>query len=288
MARGVNQMAEQLEASYETLESRVAQRTEEVQRLLQERTEFFTGISHEFRTPLAVIISQAELMLDPTYPKRGRWRGEIGEIRDSAQQLLLLINDILDLARAEAGRIEMHLSEVSIPEVIAGLRKTAAGLASAGNLKLSIEVPAKLPMVRADAFRLREVILNVLDNAAKYTPAGGKVRLTAEANGGSVEIAVSDSGMGIPKEAGERVFDPFYRVPGAEPQRGQAASGLGLALAKRFVEAQGGTISFLSEPGAGTTFRVTLPVSDGSGLARSRRRKRPSISVPHGGKQKSK
>jgi signal transduction histidine kinase len=262
LARGVNQMAEQLEASYETLESRVTQRTEEVQRLLKERTELFAGISHEFRTPLAVIISQAELMLDPTYPKRGRWSYEIGEIRDSAQQLLFLINDILDLARAESGRIGINLDDVAIPSVIDGLKSTATGLASAGDLELSFDVPSKMPAVRADAFRLREVILNLVDNAAKYTPPGGRVELRAVASEESVEVSVTDDGVGIPKEARERIFDPFYRVPGTEAQRGQSSSGLGLALAKRLIEAQGGEISFSSEQGKGSTFTVTLPISN--------------------------
>lgn len=273
LARGVNQMADQLQASYETLEVRVSQRTEEVRRLLRERTEFFTGVSHEFRTPIAVILSQAEMMLDSKVPKKDPWARETGKaIIDSTNQLLFLINDILDLAKAEAGQIEMKIEDVSVREVFRVLRRTIEGLASAGGLELSVRVPRQLPNVEADRSRLREVILNLVDNAVKYTPKGGKLGIASSQQGELVEIAISDNGVGIPKEAKERIFEPFYRVPGTKAQRGQPSSGLGLALAKRLVEGQGGEIDFSSEPGVGTTFRFRLKVAHLSGSKRPRTR----------------
>lgn len=260
LAHGVNQMAEQLQASYETLELRVAQRTEEVQRLLKERTEFFAALSHELRTPLAIIRGQAKMMLDPSYPKGTKWVTQAGmTIDDSSGQLLSLVNDVLDLARAEAGRMEVDLEPLALPDVVKDLRPMIEGLARSSGLRVGVDVPRGLPAVSADRNRLREVIVNLVDNAAKYTPEGGRVDLSATANNGSVIVSVSDTGVGIPPESGDLIFEPFYRVRGTKAQRGQASSGLGLALAKRVVEAQGGTITFESEPDVGTTFTFTLP-----------------------------
>jgi signal transduction histidine kinase len=262
LARGVNQMAEQLQASYETLELRVAQRTEEVQRLLKERTEFFAALSHELRTPLAIIRGQAKMMLDPTYPKGVKWVTQTGAvIDDSAAQLLSTVNDVLELARAESGRFELDVETIDLPDVVRGARPTIEGLTRANGLEIAVDVPDNLPPVRADRTRLREVIVNLVDNAAKYTPEGGAVDVSASARNGSVVVSVSDTGVGIPPEAGELIFEPFFRVPGTKAQRGQASSGLGLALAKRIVEAQGGKITFESRPEAGTTFTFTLPLA---------------------------
>jgi signal transduction histidine kinase len=265
LARGVNQMADQLQASYETLEMRVSERTEEVRRLLRERTDFFTAISHEFRTPLAVILSQAEIMLDPKYPRKDRWGPDAGRtIKDSGEQLLFLINDILELAKAEAGQIQVTLQTVSLLESLRELRRTVEGLTRAGGLTLTIDMPKNLPFVLADRTRLREIILNLVDNAAKYTPQGGLVTIAAVDQADQVEVTVADTGVGIPKEAAEKVFEPFYRVPETEAQRGQPSTGLGLALAKRLVEAQGGELWFTNNQSGGTTFTFTLKKAESS------------------------
>jgi signal transduction histidine kinase len=260
LARGVNQMAEQLQASYETLELRVTQRTEEVQRLLKERTEFFTSLSHELRTPLAVILGEVKLMQDPTYRNHEGWVGETSrKLGYSAQQLLSLVNEVLDLARMEKGTIEVTPKPVDVREILNELRPTIDGLARGSSLEMELRFPRQLPRVKADKARLREVILNLIDNAVKYTPEGGKVGLSATARNGHVEISVSDNGVGIPEESTEMLFEPFYQVPGVIPLRGQPSSGLGLAVTKRLVEAQGGTIRFVSKPGAGSTFTFTVP-----------------------------
>ena len=268
LARGVNAMAEDLQRSYESLESRVAERTEEVLRLLQERTDFFAAISHELRTPLAVIIAQAEMMRDPTISKTARWTADTGSaIGDSATQLLSLVNDILDLARAEAGRLAVSIIEVDLADVIESVRPSAEGLTRAGDIDMVFSVPASL-RVLGDRQRLREILLNLIDNAVKYTPPGGRIDLAAVRKGGMVEVSVLDTGIGIPPEVGERIFEPFFRVAGSEPQRGQASSGLGLALARRLVEAHGGTISYSSDPNAGTRFVFTLLGAPRSARAR--------------------
>lgn len=267
LAHGLNQMAEQLQASYWELEMRVAVRTEELERLYQEvvkaseaRSEFFATISHEFRTPLFAIIGHAETMLDPEFrPRSNRWRPEFAKtIKGSAQDLLDRINDILDLAKFEAGGSQVTLEDVEILEVLNELRGIFVPLARKSDLRVHIDLPRTLPPVRADVERLRQIVLNMMSNAIKYTPAGGEVRLGATANNSQVEVWVQDSGIGIPDSIGDQVFEPFYRVPGTKAQKGQASTGLGLALTKRLVEAHGGKISFKSKPGEGTIFTFSL------------------------------
>jgi signal transduction histidine kinase len=262
LADGVNTMASQLQTSYETLEQRVEERTEEVQRLLRERTQFFAAMSHEFRTPVAVVLSQAQMLSDPQFPKSDRWQVDAGRIlRTSGEQLLSLVSDILELAKAEVGKLEVELGEVSVPAVVKELKPTIEGLAHAADLRAKVSVPARLPAVLADQQRLRQVLLNLVDNAVKYTPRGGTVTVSAMRTDSKVEIAVADTGVGIPAEHADRIFEPFFRVRTNRTQGGQPSSGLGLAVTKRLVEAQGGTIRFTSTPGEGTTFVVTLPVS---------------------------
>lgn len=262
LARGVNEMAEQLQASYETLEMRVDERTEEVQRLLKERTEFFASLSHELRTPLAIILGQAQMMRDSSFPKRNGWAKQSGQtIEDSAQQLLSLVNDILDLARAEAGSIDVNPEDVSLSEFVEDMRHTIVGLVRGKGLEVTFDVALDLPIVRADQVRLRQIILNLVDNAVKYTPVGGNVDLGAIPQTDVVEVSITDTGVGIPPETGDLIFEPFFRVKGTRSQRGEASTGLGLALTRRLVEAQGGTITYESEPGVGTTVRFTVPIA---------------------------
>jgi signal transduction histidine kinase len=253
----LNEMAEQLQAMYETLEARVAERTEEVERLLRERTEFFASVSHELRTPLAVILRHAEMLLDTEYRKNGRWSAQAGNaLKDSGGQLARLIDDILQLAEAEAGAMAVDLGPVDIGGVIRDMRTTIEPLARAAGLKPSVRVPRDLPLALADEQRIRQIVLNLVDNAVKYTPEGGRVEVVVEEHPGWVELRVADTGIGFPPDCGDRIFEPFYRVKGTEPQGGQASSGLGLAVAKRLVEAHGGRIAYRSTPGQGSTFTV--------------------------------
>lgn len=270
LARGLNQMADQLQASYETLEVRVAQRTDEVQRLLHERTEFFASLSHELRTPIALIISHAEMLLDPDFAKRGRSFEERGQvIVDSGKQLLAVVNDILDLARLESGSIRVEVDDVLVQRIFQDAEHIIRGLTSGGDLRLSMDVPADLPAVRADARRLREVILNLVDNAVKYTPPGGSLTITASADADRVSFQVADTGVGIPADAAQRIFEPFFRVAGTGTQRGEHSTGLGLALSKKLIEAQHGTIGFESSAAQGTVFTVSLPRGSVRGAKRS-------------------
>ncbi|HVE63618.1 MAG TPA: HAMP domain-containing sensor histidine kinase, partial [Mycobacteriales bacterium] len=231
LARGVNQMADQLQATYDSLELRVGQRTEEIQRLLDDRTEFFASVSHDLRTPLAVIRSQAMMMLNPKF---GQPPDEVAKtIVASSDQLLTLINELLELSRAEAGRLDLDLDKVRLKDAVRDLRRTIDGLAQGASLKIVISVPRELPPVLADPRRLREILLNLVDNAVKYTPPGGAISVAAAVEDGHVCVRVQDNGIGIPDNVREKIFEPFYRVKGNSPQGGQASTGLGLALTKR-------------------------------------------------------
>jgi signal transduction histidine kinase len=263
LAAGVNQMADALQRSYETLEARVADRTAEVERLLRERTEFFTAVSHEFRTPLAVILGQAQMLGDPSFEKKAAWYKQAsGVLADAASQLLDFVSDILEIAKTESGRIDLQLQDVRVDVLLREMRPTIERLAATGEVRATVRIPRKLPPVRADAARLRQIVLDVVDNAVKYTPPGGSVRVVAAHSGDTVDITVFDTGIGIPAAEADRVFEPFYRVPSATTQRGQPSSGLGLALVKGLVEAQGGSVTLDSTEGVGTTFTVTLPIAD--------------------------
>jgi signal transduction histidine kinase len=257
LAAALNRMAEQLQVSHETLELKVEQRTEEIRRLMQDRTEFFAGLSHELRTPLAIILTQADMLL--TTGGHRSSQGQASEtIRASASQLLDIVNDILDLAQAEAGSIEVNLEPVRLHDFFPDVKPMLVRLGAACEIDLKIVLPASLPAVTADPARLREVLLNLVDNAVKYTPSGGDVEISAVEDADDVRISIADTGVGIPPEVGDRVFEPFYRVAGTAPQRGEAATGLGLALARRWVEAQGGTISWAPNRDGGTVFDFTL------------------------------
>src|SRR5581483_4992037 len=237
LAQGFNLMAEQLQASYGELERRVAERTEELSRLYDEnvkagesRSQFFATISHEFRTPLFAILANAELLDDPTLgPESPAETAEFAKtITSSAQALLERVNELLDLARSESAGVELETAPTSLAQTWADIAASVRALARGGELNLTDEVPASLPQVLADPDRLRQILLNLTSNAVKYTPPGGSIRVWARAVDDAVE--------------------PYYRVKGSRAQRGQASSGLGLALTKRLVEAHGGRIWFESKP----------------------------------------
>jgi signal transduction histidine kinase len=249
LAAVLNQMAEQLEAERASLELQVEQRTEEIRRLLRDRTEFFAGLSHELRTPLAVIATQAEMLTD---------RGARDAIGGSAEQLLELINDILELARAEAGSMDLHTERVALADWFSELSPMLVRLGAAADVDVQVDIARRLPAVTADPARLRQILVNLVDNAIKYTPAGGRVTVNAASESNLVRVTVTDTGVGIPDDVGDRVFEPFYRVPSTSPQSNQSSSGLGLALVRRAVEAHGGTIEWRPVSGGGTAFTFTL------------------------------
>jgi signal transduction histidine kinase len=257
LAAGFNSMAEHLEASYTTLEERGQERTAEVRRLLAERTELFAGLSHELRTPLAIVLAQADLL-------RRRQAGNPDSlasaeaIRVSTTRLLGFVNEVLELARSESGQLAVTNVASDVRPIVADVRPAIAPLVTAAGVKYRTRIAPRLGPVMCDPSRVRQVLLNLVGNAVKYTPAGGSVELRADSDGDDVRFSVIDTGVGIPPELGNRVFEPFFRVPGVTSFDGQASSGLGLAIAKRLVEAQGGRIGYESKSGERTVFWFTL------------------------------
>jgi signal transduction histidine kinase len=256
--------------------ARLCRELEEKKRQLEEvsrhKSAFLARMSHELRTPLNAIIGFAEVLLEETLTPSEAERLEfLGHIQHSGRHLLGLINEVLDLSKIEAGKMDLQLARVDVGVLIEDVAASVKALAGKKEIPLSQAVAPGLPPVWADGAKVRQVLLNLVGNALKFTPAGGKVRVMgrpAPVNRGAaadpdagewIEISVADTGIGIPPEEQSRIFQEFEQVPGAE---GVAqGTGLGLALAKRLVELHGGTIRVQSAPGQGSTFTFTLPVN---------------------------
>lgn len=262
LARGVNAMAGQLESSYELLEARVQERTGEVRRLLAQRNTFFAALSHELRTPLAVIRAQSEMLMDDDHvvpPDTVRLAA--ATVDSCAQQLLTAVNQILEFARAEAGQAEVRAGVTSIDALLAEVAGAGAELARTCGLQWRTALPRRLPPVVTDPEALRSILNNLLANAVKYTAPGGQVTLSARPDGERLQLSVRDTGVGIPDEMGDSIFEPFARVPGNRPQRGEGSTGLGLALVRLLADIVGARVEYRSRPGRGTTFTVSLPLA---------------------------
>jgi signal transduction histidine kinase len=184
----------------------------------------------------------------------------VRDIMESGRHLLSLINDILDLSKVEAGRMELELAEFDLASVVDGALLLMRERANRKGIELAREaVDASIPNVRADERKVKQVLLNLLSNALKFTPDGGRVAVRIAARDGMVAVAVSDTGVGIAKQDQQAVFEEFRQV-GSAAKRVEG-TGLGLALVRKFVELHGGCIGVESEPGAGSTFTFTIPAA---------------------------
>ncbi|HVL89744.1 MAG TPA: ATP-binding protein, partial [Actinomycetota bacterium] len=280
LAESFNVMAAELQASHEELERKVAERTAELERVNAElarvseaKSQFLATMSHELRTPLNAVIGFADFLSDPAFgpPSPKDVRKIAQDIHASGTHLLTLINDLLDLAKIEAGRVEFDLRPVRLRDVARDVEAVCRPLAAAKDIRLVVKVPARLPDVTADPGRVRQVLLNLIGNAIKFTPAGGTVTVTAAEEASLVAVSVTDTGPGMTGEEAATIFEPFERTSKA---RGIEGAGLGLALARRFVEIQGGTIDVRTAPGKGATFRFTLPRTRAAAARASRRPRR--------------
>jgi signal transduction histidine kinase len=218
-------------------------------------------MSHELRTPLNAIIGFSEVLLE-------RMFGEINEkqvdylqdILSSGQHLLALINEILDLSKVEAGRMELELSTFDLPQTLENALTLVRERATRRGIALDLKVDERLGPVVGDERKIRQVLLNLLSNAVKFTPEGGRVGVVAAPADGAVRIAVTDSGIGIAPADQGAIFEEFRQV-GTDTAQKSEGTGLGLTLAKKFVELHGGTIWVESELGKGATFTFTLPLA---------------------------
>ncbi len=231
------------------------------------KSQFLANMSHELRTPLNSIIGFSRVILKGIDgPTSDLQQQDLLAIHNSGQHLLGLINDILDLSRIEAGKMELTFDEVNLSELIASVMSTVTGLVKDKTITLYREIPADLPTVRADAMRVRQVLLNLLSNAAKFTDEGTiTVRASVQDNpAGHPEIMVSvtDTGPGIAPEDQKKLFQPFSQVD-ASPTRKTGGSGLGLSISNHLIQMHGGRIGLESKIGAGSTFYFTLPAFRG-------------------------
>jgi signal transduction histidine kinase len=224
------------------------------------KSEFLATMSHELRTPLNAIIGFSEVLLQqmfgPLNPKQAEY---LDDVLSSGRHLLGLINDILDLSKIEAGRMELDVDTFSLVEALQNGVTMVRERAARHRIALALDVAPGVDLIEADPRKVKQVLFNLLSNAVKFTPDGGRVDVTAAHANGDIVIAVKDTGIGISPEDQERIFEEFQQAR-RQTQRSREGTGLGLSLAKRFVELHGGRIWVESEPGKGSTFTFTLPV----------------------------
>ena len=224
------------------------------------KSEFLANMSHELRTPLNAIIGFSEVLSDRMFGELTAKQDEyLHDIYDSGQHLLSLINDILDLSKIEAGRMELELTDFDLPAAIDNALTLIRERAGRRGIALHQSVDPRLSQIRADERKVKQVLLNLLSNAVKFTPEGGRIDVRARLADGSIEIAVTDTGIGITAEDQDTVFEEFRQV-GTSDKKAEG-TGLGLALCRKFVELHGGRIRVESDPGHGSTFAFTLPLN---------------------------
>jgi signal transduction histidine kinase len=224
------------------------------------KSEFLANMSHELRTPLNAVIGFSEVLIEKMFgevnPKQEEY---LNDILSSGKHLLSLINDILDLSKIEAGRMELEAQPFDLPSALDNALTLIRERAGRHSIRLEVHVDPAIGEVVADERKVKQVLLNLLSNAVKFTPEGGKITMSAALNGEAVGVSVADTGVGIAAEDQETIFEEFRQV-GDDYARKREGTGLGLALARRLVELHGGTLSVQSELGKGSTFTFTIPV----------------------------
>jgi len=237
----------------------IADKSRQLEVASRHKSEFLANMSHELRTPLNAIIGFSEVLIERMFGDLNEKQDEyLKDIYASGQHLLSLINDILDLSKIEAGRMELDLTDLHVPDAIENALVLVRERASRRGIDLGRAVHERLRTVPADARKVKQVLLNLLSNALKFTPEGGRVDVSARVRDDVAEISVRDTGVGIAVEDQETVFEEFRQVGAADTK--VEGTGLGLALSRRFIELHGGKIWVQSEVGRGSTFTFTLPL----------------------------
>jgi signal transduction histidine kinase len=265
LADEFNKMTEHLSEAHAGLERKVAERTqaltvanEKLEEASQLKSQFLANVNHELRTPLSSIIGYARLVRRETEGQISSLQREnLEDLLRNAERLLGLIDSLLDFAKIESGKVEVQLEPVRLDELIQGAAATVEPMLNKNLVRLVRDVPSHLMPLYTDREKLRQIILNLLGNAVKFTEHG-EIKIIASQQNGSLQLAVSDTGIGIGKEDLDKIFEEFYQADlSTNKYRG---TGLGLAIVKRFVSLLGGKIDVASEEGKGANFTVTLPL----------------------------
>jgi two-component system, OmpR family, phosphate regulon sensor histidine kinase PhoR len=255
---GERKQAERETARLLLLEREHVERLQSVDKL---KDEFVAAVSHELRTPLTSILGYLELALDEdTGALNEEQRKYLETVGRNSERLLLLVGDLLSVAQAEGGQLELHLAELDLSALVLESVDSARPSAAAKNIRLE-HAAEKLQPYQGDHVRLAQLLDNLVSNAVKFTPEGGRVSVTLAEIAGAAVLEVTDTGIGIPVEEQAHVFERFFRSEGATRGAIQG-TGLGLSISRTIAESHGGSISFESADGAGTTFRVELPLAD--------------------------
>ena len=231
----------------------------ELEAASRHKSEFLANMSHELRTPLNAVIGFSEVLLQRMFGELNAKQDEyLQDIYASGQHLLSLINDILDLSKIEAGRMELQMTDFDFPTTLDNTLTLIRERAGRKGIALHLSVDERLGQLRADERKIRQVVLNLLSNAIKFTPEGGRIEVVAVPRDEFVEVSVNDTGVGIAPEDQEAVFEEFRQVGTAAKK--VEGTGLGLALSRKFIELHGGRIWVQSQEGIGSTFTFTIPV----------------------------
>ncbi|MFQ5329367.1 MAG: sensor histidine kinase [Thermodesulfobacteriota bacterium] len=267
LAEEFNSMVQKIKESYTELEQRVAERTEDLKKGFQEmeninrlKSEFLANMSHELRTPLNSILGFSEMLKDGLYGElTGKQYEYVDYIFKSGQHLLELISDILDLSKVEAGKMDVKPIEFSVPKAIEEVHSIINPMAMKKKISIDVEIADNVSSIVADERMFKQVMYNLLSNATKFTSEEGILKVVANSNDYYLQIAVIDNGQGIREEDMNLIFKEFEQID-SSTTRGHEGTGLGLALTKRYVEMQGGTITVESEYGQGSNFTFRIPV----------------------------
>jgi len=240
----------------------IEQKSRELEAASRHKSEFLANMSHELRTPLNAIIGFSEVLNERMFGELNEKQDEyLKDIYASGQHLLSLINDILDLSKIEAGRMELEVTDFDLPAAIDNALTLVRERASRRGITLGRAIDDHLGIIQGDERKVKQVLLNLLSNALKFTPEGGRIDVRAAMNDGMAEISVADTGVGIAPEDQEAIFEEFRQVGTADKK--VEGTGLGLALSRKFIELHGGRIWVKSQSGEGSTFTLTLPVGHG-------------------------
>lgn len=255
-----NQQLKTINASLDTKLVELAQTNVTLFESNKLKTAFLANVSHELRTPLNSIIGFAELLQTSHISDEPKLSRYVDNIASSSRALLELINDLLDLARIEAGKVQLRIEKMNLGDIAVSLHNFIQPLADKGQLTFEVVQDDDLPLMRSDAGKIQQILYNLLSNAVKFTPPGGRVTLSLSRIGNDqVSIAVSDTGPGIAEDMQQEIFEKFRQADNST-SREHGGTGLGLAIAKELTELLGGTISVSSTEGQGATFTVVLPI----------------------------